>query len=524
MASNSDGVENEIWSAVGGKGDSPKYTEVVRWAREHYNSRQSWGKEVVHRVRVLLEDIVPGGEWCLSFDTDDEIEVTCELFLPEPDSLPPRIQEAVETVKELGGVVTRQPGAGIRFTMPRPVMMKVLTTKSSARMSDMPKLKHPLSPMVMAYAKRPRMGAARRVDHISLKGGGKFTKMPSAVMLALAPARDVMVIRSEGEPLVSPTAKAYDKERWSPSPCGQLDAFPRTLAGNATGDIVLKSLAGFHSDGRSTIKADLLAISSLVFALTHPAEVSARDLMRLFGWRESENNFDRLNRAVYFARGMSFDLGDGPLRYLFDINVGQGKGLDAIYHLAAGPWWRGGSSKGKANAWRLSGILFQHSTSKTGKLTSGYWGTAQRFLSGVEAALQGGATSGKGRGGRTSDWLKAERRGGPGPGLNVPAWQALALAGRCCDEELYRTRSAHRACFGRLIATLKNLGYVCDTPSTAAEAGGTVEVVKVHSGRGQGLAGLTVRATARLVAVAAVRGNSRRWDSLPLDTLIGREK
>ena len=530
-------VEKRVWKLVGGKGDPPTYSEVARWAHP-LQSPQPWRTEAVKRVNDGLDDLsVCRGLWTLQTGCwDDERPPTAENsqwsfnattemeVLIEDGDVPTEVQKAIQGVKALGGSNLwgdnwMAPGWSILYlTIPMQALLDHLDAK--ANNGEEP-AEHPFAPIARAYVNRPRKATERKVDHVTSKTV-KASKLPAIPPLSLAPTRSVMTILSEGEPLASPTPQTYEKVRWTPHTDDLFDPFPRTLGETATGDIALEAMARWHVEGRKTLKADVTAISLLIFALTHPIEISTRELLRLFGWRPSDKNYERLDLAMDAARSLAVYLGRRRRRWLFDIQLDMGKGLEAVCHLAAGFWWQNGAQDGDANAWRMSGMLFQSATAKTKGLSRGYWGTARRFLVGVEAALQNGPTSGKGRDGRTSEWVKSERPGDPGPEVFIPAWKVLSLAGEYCNAEIYRTDSAPRKRYGRLLNTLKQLDYDCHTPSATAKAGSTVEVVKIHGGRGRGEGGLTVRATARFVDIVAARANPKRWDALSLDRLIER--
>ena len=381
--------------------------------------------------------------------------------------------------------------------------------------------------MLDVYANRPRTGEERKVDFIGT-AKNPLSKQPAMAQITQGPviSGEIRTVTVDGEPFASPAPRQLDVVRRKPVHAadfgGQLDAFPSKLEGNAVGDIVLQSLAEWVVDGRSTLKSDALTLSEIVFPLVYPIRVSASDMLALMGWSPTAKNIKRLSNLLRLARYQEFHAGDGFPRWLYDIkDVETNQGLATMYSIGAGAWWQNGSQMGQLNAWRLSsGLLrptLEHSAGSG--LPAGYWGMADRAIAGIEAALQWGPTSGKGKQGRIPNHMKPIRPGGPGPDIFIPAWQVLWLAGEPVTPDNYRDDNRWQARYSRLVKSLEALGYMA-VDGKPAEVGSTIEVVRlIRACRGRE-AGLVVRASDRFVEAFRTRGKAMAWDSMPVKRLI----
>ena len=392
----------------------------------------------------------------------------------------------------------------------------------------------PLGPLVAAWQARARTDGARRVDYVEGMGGLRMSKIPALSQVTAAPleiAGDVFTVESEGEPFLSPgpvQVRHYRPLRTQ----GQINAFPVTIDGRATGGAIVEALAEARltGDERTTLRSDLRFLAEGAFALTGPIQMTAHELIALYAWPGvPADHVDRLSTILKFARHLNVDLGDRLPHWLFDVRDlrGAGRGLDTVYHIGPGGWWQGGSAFGDVNAWRLSGGLWRRPAiiehkGPGGTMPLGFWGLPDRIIAGIEAALQWGPSPGKGRRGRIPEALRPIRKGGPGPERFIPNWHVLRLAGEAVTQEDYRTDSAPRRRYMRAVKALVALGYVCGGSGRPAGAGQTIEITRIISGRGRGRqGGLMVRATARFCD-AYEKGQRGRgeWSSAPLVDVI----
>ncbi|MYH57153.1 MAG: hypothetical protein F4145_03895 [Boseongicola sp. SB0675_bin_26] len=384
----------------------------------------------------------------------------------------------------------------------------------------------PLAEALRAWLNRPRTAEQRRLDVVESQGL-LASKVPALHRMASQAALDPQgfhAVEVDGEPFASPGPVEMRRYRIL-GPEDRMDALPLTIDRRATGGIVLEAIAclPLTGDTRSSLRSDLRHFGDLVFAASACFEATARELIETAGWgRSPEDNIPRLNRLLTCARFIKGDLGDGLPRWLYDLNATGGYGLDARYAIAPGPWWQGGADTGEANAWRLSGGLWRPALgdAKQGREA---WALPDAMIAGIEAALTWGPSPGKGSGGRIPDTLTPVRKGGPGPERFIPAWQLLRNSGEAVTEESYRDESKHRQRYRNAVETLKDAGYKCPSPDKTAPAGDTVEIVKQKSGRGNGTAGLLVRATARFCEAYAKGQKGRgEWSSVALEDLRNR--
>ena len=277
---------------------------------------------------------------------------------------------------------------------------------------------------------------------------------------------------------------------------------------------MVEAVAGLFLSGdeRNPIRADVLKLGVLAFALNGPAELTDEEGAILVGGRDTPANRQRFNRAAGALRSLSVEVEPGIRWDLMDAERGP------VNRIGPPRWWAGywrereaaeqekrplPKSK-KPIAFRFTGTLFRavkNIDAKDGRgYDLGYWGTVARTVAGIEAALAWGPSAGKGKGGRTADLLRAVRRGGPGEAVFIPWWQVLRLSGERVGEDA-ETRGAMGERYRRRVQMLQDAGYVV-SDNGPAPAGDTVEIVEVVRGSGRE-AGLRVRASARFCAAVA---------------------
>ena len=378
---------------------------------------------------------------------------------------------------------------------------------------------HPLAPVVQAWQGRSKPTGKRHLKAVQERhppeGSDpiRLTRQPGIVSLAThAPFEAVAV---DGEAFATRTIGGAETKvrRWRLEHAqGDFWPGPRTLARNATAGAIFEAVAFLvlSGDERSPLRADLLRLANLAFALTGPTEWTEAEGARYVGGLDTEENRERFHNALWALRGMAVHVpSTQPHGNRWWPMAGADP--DPEQNLIAPPrWWvrymkairgtkRGSREREEAIesiglaaapvAWRYTGCLF---------VPASMWGAVERTVSGIEAALLWGSSPRRGKRGDRPDNVTPVRRGGPGPEVFIPWWQVLRLAGENVDARADSKGAANRR-YGRRCAYLESAGYFTARNGTAP-AGGTVEVVeRVRGSRGR-KAGLIVRATARFCA------------------------
>ena len=395
-----------------------------------------------------------------------------------------------------------------------------------AALPEAPDSESGLSLLAAAIAELPRPTGRRHLKVVQERHPPKgsdplqLTRQPGIMSLAFhAPLEAVAV---DGEAFATRTIGGVETKvrryKLAEHAQGELGLFsgPRTLAGNATAGAIFEAVAFLvlSGDERSPLRADLLRLANLAFALTGPTEWTEAEGARYVGGRDTKENRERFHNALWALRGMAVHVpstqphGDRwwPM---------AGADPDPARNVIAPPrWWvrymkairgtkRGSRARREAIkatgllaapvAWRYTGCLF---------VPASKWGAVERTISGLESALLWGSSPRRGKRGDRPDNVDTVRRGGPGPEVFIPWWQVLRLAGENVDARADSKGAAGRR-YGRRCGDLESAGYFTARDGTAA-AGGTVEVVeRVRGSRGR-KAGLIVRASARFCAAYEV--------------------
>ena len=224
----------------------------------------------------------------------------------------------------------------------------------------------------------------------------------------------------------------------------------------------------------------------------------------LVGGKDTKANRERFNEALRYARSMEFEAKPGIWWALLDAEPGETNRL--------GPprWWQYSTG---TKAYRLSGAAFRAPTR---------WGGLERTLAGLEGALTWSAPRGGKASRRTPEALIPASPGGPGMEVFIPWWQVLRLSGEPVDEAA-RARGTEGRRYRRRIEDLRGAGYL--TPARGeAEAGDTVEIVRLVPGTRVQAAGLVVRASARFCAAYGDGGEADRIPAARLLKLIGDDE
>ena len=361
----------------------------------------------------------------------------------------------------------------------------------------------------------------RHVISVTTDGDGRpLHRVPAQVDLAtLSPVEAVTV---DGVPLVS--AGPEPLSTWRRVRPGKQRAFafagPRSLGGQAVGDVVIRKLASLpRMDMRSPIVGDVARVAALAFGLTGYGPIPDTAGAVFVGGQNTPANRERWWKACEWLRHMTITINERTGEWVGLANVDP-DGAGGV-HLGPPAWWRG---KGNKQRWRLSGALWRP-VQIGGKKRRGAGGQdvfhsgLARTLAGLEARLCYAPTAGRGKAGRVPDTLRPERPGGAGLRVFV-AWQdLLTLAGEAVPiDATARSARAEHARFLRRVDALIAAGYHVPARGGVAPIGDTVEIVRVVDGRGHGqVAGVWIRASARFCEAASGR---REWERIPATRLL----
>ena len=368
----------------------------------------------------------------------------------------------------------------------------------------------------------PRPVMDRHVIAVHPGGHGPalpMVRVPGSVDLVLtAPLRAVEV---DGLPMATPTMNGEAARRCYrlAKNSGRLFPAPRQIDGRTTGDLILRALAvlPLTGDERSAglIRADAFRLSVLAFALAGGATVpEAAGVMFLTGSRSlTESNRRRWWNAVRLLRSLELTINPRTGEFV-TLAAAEGE-PGALATIGPPHWWR----RADGPRWRLSGGLFRPAALLGDTRGSGYGlersAALARTLAGMEAALAYGPAAGRGKGGRTPDALRPERKGGPGPAVFAPAAEVLRLSGEAVPARIRPDSAAGRR-YRRRVAALVEAGYLVRPTGGPAPARDAVEVVRIVKGRE---AGIWYRATARFVEAQRL-AEAKQWTRLPAARLL----
>ena len=377
-----------------------------------------------------------------------------------------------------------------------------------------------LAALTLVVEALPRPVETRHVIAITDRGGDErnLHRVPALADLAtLSPVEAVMV---DGEPMASGGPEALTTWRRVRPKAGEQRAFafagPRSLGGQAVGDVVIRTLASLpRMDMRSPIVGDVARTAALAFALTGYGPIPDSAGAVFVGGRDTLPNRQRWWKACEWLRAMTITINERTGEWVGLANVDP-DGAGGV-HLGPPAWWRG---KGEGQRWRLSGALWRPVRIGGGRGAGGqdehYSGLA-RMLAGFEARLCYSPSSGRGKRGRVPDTLRPVRRGGPGPEVWIGWRDAITLAGENVPAAVDVTGTEGRR-YRKRVETLTAAGYCIGPRGEAAPAGDTVEIVRVQRGARNRPAGLWVRASARFCAAASER---QTWERIPAGRLLG---
>ena len=370
---------------------------------------------------------------------------------------------------------------------------------------------HPLTPLVAAWLDRPRSLGRRHLvaaqERHSPKGREPLTMTRQPGVLSLVSHAPLEAVAVDGEAFATRTIGGVETKmrRYQLAESqGNLFPGPRKLAGQTTAGAIFEAVAFMvlAGDERSPLRADLLRLANLAFALTGQAKLTEAEGALLVAGADTEPNRQRFNNALWALRGLGVQVRSGIWYRMATADPDLGNVI--------GPatWWTAAMAGRLTNApaaWRFTGCLF---------VPASKWGAVERTVSGLESALLWGSSPGRGRRGRNPDNVQPVRRGGPGPEVFVPWWQVLRLSGENVEADT-DPRGTEGRRYRRRCEDLTSGGYFTARNGTAS-AGGTVEVVEQQRGSRAHPAGLIVRASARF---CAAYGNKDRVN-IPASRLL----
>ncbi len=351
----------------------------------------------------------------------------------------------------------------------------------------------------------------------------------AAAVLHLA---SLAVVEIEGEPFVSdaPHWPGLEFQRFrvkktveQPDLGPAMKPYPETIQGQATAGIVVEALANLNlaGDERSPLRADILRLGEIAYALTRTVQFSEAHGAILLGGRNTPAMRRRLNQALWGLRGLRVQIRDGISYSLVDAEPGS------VNALGPPRWWVGElrrreqqNRERKRNsgrlppseyplAYRLSGGLFRPlSFGRHGSRGPSVGGSGRlgQTIAGIEAALTWGPTVGLGKGAMLPEFVRPIRKGGHGEPIFFPAWRVLRVSGENVTEDTMDNTA--RARFARRARALEAAGYFVGGHD-AAPAGDTIEIVERILGSRARSAGLVLRASARFCE-AYVKGKRTR--------------
>lgn len=378
-------------------------------------------------------------------------------------------------------------------------------------------LTHPLAPLVAVWQQwREAQGDPPNSVHLIVKREKRPPTRAEPLTLARSPGllalfnTPLEAVEVDGEPLVTAAPSGSLRRRYRVGdPEGKLWPAPRRLSGLVTagGLIEIASSVPLSGDERSPLRADLIRIGTLAYALSRPMRLTTGELSHLVTKQDTPWGREQGLRLARAMRGASVMVGGEPWLAFDAAKVGD------THRIAAPRWWLDAVAQGRLDvsvrgpiAFRLTGVLFRRIP---GGRKAARWGTLERTVAGIEGALLWGSSAGGGRRGRLPDAVRPVRRGGPGAEVIIPWYQLLRLSGEhvtpamLADKEKRATLNRR---FNRRIEDLITAGYHCGTHGEPAPANDTVEIVQRIKGGRHHEAAIKVRATARFCAAYAHGG------------------
>ena len=388
---------------------------------------------------------------------------------------------------------------------------------------------NPLFPLVTAWLDTRSMPLTSRHVQAFQTERGNYSKTPG---LMAATTGVLSIVKVDGEPFAgrmplipeNKKRRAYRPKQEGTQ--GELLPGPRRLNRVPTGDMILASLDQWDlsADDRTTLRHDIIRLGRATYSLTGratiPEDVGAK-------WLTGQTHATAAAKQRWWdtleaMRYMTVRVDPKTHRWLdlFDVRPQR----DGSAWLGPASWWVESRKEDDGpRAWRLSGGLWRpaiNGDAPARGTSSGFWGALARTVDGIEAGLAWGPTTGSGKGGRLADYLRPTHKGGAGPEVFIPWRNVLRLAGEAAPDGGLDSSGAMRQRYKRRIDALRKAGYVLPGRGEA-EAGDTIEIVRIVDGRGgRREGGIVVRASARFIEAYRLAQNSKAFELLPANRLF----
>lgn len=379
-------------------------------------------------------------------------------------------------------------------------------------------LKHPLSALIEAWLLRQK-AHQELPENAKLLTVKEMARVPNQVKTAALASwekmPDAAVVEVDGVPVSSPF---HYRPRRANSTRESTEFLK--LPGTAMAmDLRLALLRDIEEnadiDRRNPLPGDTLYLFTLASALTGPITLSADRLGAMIAGRFSTAGATPKKKALWRERAWaaikwaSMDIRMPSGHWMPILRIDRGGDLpEGIIRIWPYAWLNG-------KGYRLTGAL-------TGQVNrSDRSGSFSRLIAGIEDYLAASSPTGK-----TPRLLKSEHSGGPGIASEfIPYPILLARSGFHFDLTDKQSYNATAQLWKRLTTQIESKGYLLPSPTGEAEAGDTVEVVKIRKGGRGGVGGLIVRASARYIEAHEIirrkRGNV--LDAVPLPDLFPHE-
>ena len=202
----------------------------------------------------------------------------------------------------------------------------------------------PLAPIVRAWRDHRPRDPSRRHLHATKerhppKGVDPLTMTRQPGVLSLVSHAPLEAVEVDGQAFVTRTlggvATKTRRYRLADSQ-GDLFPGPRTLAGDATAGVIFEAVACMllTGDERSPLRADLLRLANLAFALSGPVRLTETEGALFVAGSDTQPNRNRFNNALWGLRGLGVQVRPGTWWRMAAADPDRGNVI--------GPadWWR----------------------------------------------------------------------------------------------------------------------------------------------------------------------------------------
>lgn len=385
--------------------------------------------------------------------------------------------------------------------------------------------RHPLAPVIEAWQAR----ITERLPDATVTTASGLVRRPRSVSRALQASWErvgIDVAEVDGEPFatVSPNAvAAFGKPRRRAYKRGDQRALGLRGFGELPGDLRLIAVAALDEAG-PILSGDTLALMQVAQASDRPITVSASELAMLLA-RSRDGGFRRvrdsdLKRAHFATQALHWLILNDPKGSGRWINLARVEPLADDRYILGPPAWMREASR---DQWTLTAEGGWHGRMR---IASGEGATMGRVITGLEHFIAAHYLGGRGL---NPNLQPANGKGSAGPAVSLPWRTVQRLAGFTWDESDSRADHAARVRHDRIVRGLRRNGYLLPTRNGRpnlrgeAEAGDSVEIVRIVRGARGRLAGLEIRASARFVAAArlSIRAEGQGFERVSLPDWMG---